>query len=231
MSTFFATWFRLSKQYPVTFNSLTGGSLCACSDILAQYLESNNKKLIANNHNDDMSLNFRIRRVASAGLIGVFFGGWVYPAAYARLDAMWKGTHLSAVVQKSIVEIMTVGIFVNSVSMTSRGLLMGRDNRQVVMHVATEMPTVTFNDARVWFPYNIVAFSLIPVTIRPTTTLMMEAGWQTYISIMSNNYDEQEVTPATTVKGTTKTPVEHTESRVIPVGFQAGGVVIATSPR
>jgi Mpv17 / PMP22 family len=229
MSTFFATWFRLSKQYPVTFNSLTGGSLCACSDALAQYLETKNlHDQHATSTPNENGLSFRIRRVASAGLIGAFFGGWVYPAAYARLDAMWKGTHFSAVVQKSVVEILTVGIFVNSVSMSSRGLLVGRDNQEVALHVAKEMPTVTFNDARVWFPYNIVAFSLIPVTIRPTTTLMLEAGWQTYISIMSNNYDE-----AATVKGTStaKTPVEHKEPLVLPVGLQTGGVVIAASPR
>jgi Mpv17 / PMP22 family len=229
MATFFATWFRLSKQYPVTFNSLTGGALCASSDVLAQYLETKNlNSSHANSTCTDTGIAFRIRRVASAGLIGAFFGGWVYPAAYARLDAMWKGTHFSAVVQKSVVEILTVGIFVNSVSMSSRGLLVGRDNQEVALHVAKEMPTVTFNDARVWFPYNIVAFSLIPVTIRPTTTLMLEAGWQTYISIMSNNYDE-----AATVKGTStaKTPVEHKEPLVLPVGLQTGGVVIAASPR
>jgi Mpv17 / PMP22 family len=105
---------------------------------------------------------------------------------------MWKGTHFSAVVQKSVVEIATVGIFVNSVSMTSRGLLVGRNPKDVAGHVAEEMPTVTINDAKVWLPYNMIAFSIIPVAIRPTTTLMMEAGWQTYISLMSNNYEHEE---------------------------------------
>ena len=31
------------------------------------------------------------RRLLSAGAIGVFFGGFVYPFAYAKLDALWKG--------------------------------------------------------------------------------------------------------------------------------------------
>jgi hypothetical protein len=58
----------------------------------------------------------------------------------------------------------------------------------VVRHVVQEMPIVTQNDVRVWFPYNLVAFSLIPVAIRPATTSFMEAGWQTYISLCSHSY-------------------------------------------
>ena len=160
------------------FNSLTGCGLCASSDAVAQYLEEHDK----------VSTSFRIRRILSAGCMGAFFGGWVYPQAYARLDRIWKGTNVSAVLQKSVVEIATVGIFVNSVSMTARGLLVGRDMKDVAEHVVTEMPVVTLNDARVWLPYNIIAFTFIPATIRPTTTLCMEAVWQTYISLMANNY-------------------------------------------
>lgn len=179
MSSFFSTWLRLVKKNPVAFNAFTGCSLCASSDALAQYLE----------HDKEASWAFRIRRVTSAGFVGAFFGGCVYPAAYAKLDTMWIGTNFTAVLQKSVVEIATVGIFVNSVSMSSRGLLVGRDQKDVAAHVVTEMPTVTWNDAKVWMPYNMTAFTFIPAAIRPTTTLMMEAGWQTYISIMSNNYN------------------------------------------
>jgi hypothetical protein len=50
-----------------------------------------------------------------------------------------------------------------------------------------EMPTVTLNDFRGWFPYNVVAF-IIPGHIRPATTSFMEAGWQTYISLCSHGY-------------------------------------------
>ncbi|CAB9526050.1 expressed unknown protein [Seminavis robusta] len=225
MSFFFATWVRLANQYPVTFNSFTGGALCASSDAVAQYLETS-KNESASPHHDHDSLSFRIRRVASAGLIGAAFGGWVYPAAYARLDRMWKGTHFSAVLQKSVVEILTVGIFVNSVSMTSRGLLVGRDYHDVARHVVAEMPIVTVNDAKVWLPYNMVAFSVIPVAIRPTTTLMMEAGWQTYISLMSNNYEKEEA--VSTVQTTTTTTREHREPLV---GGLVGDTVMATTPR
>ena len=196
MNGFFASWLRAIQKNPAAFNSLTGCGLCLSSDLVAQYLEndSNYRRSESTTNStssiDTTTITFRIRRAVSAGAIGAFFGGLVYPAAYARIDAMWKGTHVAAVVQKSVFEIATVGIFVNSVSMTSRGLLVGRTAGDVKTHLIEEMPTVTFNDAKVWLPYNFLAFMWIPAPIRPTTTLLMEAGWQTYISLMSNNYDD-----------------------------------------
>jgi hypothetical protein len=121
-------------------------------------------------------------------LIGASVSGFVYPYAYARLDVMLPGVTVRSVLTKSLVEIATVGLFVNSISMFCRGLLTGHRGTDVASHVAREMPTVTLNDFRVWFPYNVVAFSLIPVHIRPATTSFMEAGWQTYISLCSHGY-------------------------------------------
>lgn len=132
------------------------------------------------------------RRLLSAGAIGVFFGGFVYPFAYAKLDALWKGVTIITTLKKSLLEIATVGIFVNSISISTRGLLVGKDKEQVVEHTMQEMPGVTINDARVWLPYNIVAFSVIPIYIRPATTSLMEACWQTYISLCSHNYQAEE---------------------------------------
>lgn len=105
---------------------------------------------------------------------------------------MLPGVTVRSVLTKSLVEIATVGIFVNSISMGSRGLLTGHQGTDVASHVAREMPTVTMHDFRVWFPNNIVAFSLIPVHIRPATTSFMEAGWQTYIySLFSHSINYQ----------------------------------------
>ena len=196
MSAFFATWLRAIQKNPVALNSLTGCGLCVSSDLVAQYLEDNKNQ---KNNNTEPTTAFRIQRALSAGAIGAFFGGFVYPAAYARIDAMWKGTHVSAVLQKSVFEIATVGIFVNSVSMTSRGLLVGRTPEAVQAHLREEMPTVTLNDAKVWLPYNFLAFMWIPAPIRPTTTLLMEACWQTYISLMSNNYSKHQQKEASSI--------------------------------
>jgi hypothetical protein len=112
----------------------------------------------------------------------------VYPAAYKRLDRMWPGTTMRQIMIKSLVEIATVGIFVNSISISARGMLVGKSFLDVRAHVTEEMPLVTMNDVRVWLPYNLLAFGFIPAIIRPTTTAMMEASWQSYISIRSHNY-------------------------------------------
>jgi energy-converting hydrogenase Eha subunit E len=185
-----------AKHYPFAVNSITGCSLCAGSDAMAQYVEryrlvANLPKTAQSRRVDCYSVGyhwFDKRRFASAGLIGVFVNGLVYPRAYAKLDSIWAGVGFSSVLQKSLVELATVGIFVNTVSMTSRGLLGGRDRDDVVKHVYQELPTITVNDVRVWLPYNLFAFTFIPAHIRPSTTALMEAIWQTYISLRSNNY-------------------------------------------
>lgn len=120
-------------------------------------------------------------------------GGVVYPGAYAQLDAIWKGTSMATAVKKSVLEIFTVGIFVNTLSMTCRGLFRGdRAPTQVAEHVVHELPTVTRNDVLVWLPYNLVAFSVIPTIVRPATTAIMEASWQGYISWRSHDIEATE---------------------------------------
>ena len=165
------------RSNPLAMNAATGAVLCTASDIIAQKIESGS---------DGGGLDYW--RLGSAGLIGGGFGGLVYPFAYARLDALWPGAGVLTVLKKSIVEIATVGIFVNSVSIGTRGGLAGRRLAEVVQHVRSEMPTVTLNDVRVWLPYNMVAFAFVPAVLRPTCTALMEASWQTYISLRAHDY-------------------------------------------
>jgi hypothetical protein len=199
------------RQRPLLFNGITGGVLCGTSDAIAQQFDQ--PQLPQQQRPQHHNASFMIEngeerpylapsplvvvasrldwpRLASAAVIGVFFGGLVYPQAYATLDAIWVGTSFFTVVKKSMVEIATVGISVNTISMTSRGFLRGdKQPEQVVHHVAKELPTVTKNDCLVWLPYNLLAFSVVPPVLRPTTTAMMEASWQTYISLRSHDYD------------------------------------------
>jgi hypothetical protein len=178
LSKMFAAFSSVIGKNPLLVNSFMGGSLCLTSDAIAQRMEQR-----------DFDTNFSTSRMLSAGLIGSFFGGIVYPRAYARLDTIWHGKDLASLFKKSMVEILTVGVFVNSVSISSRGVFAGRKPNSVVRHVAQEMPHVMLNDARVWLPYNMLAFSFIPAYIRPTATAFMEASWQTYISLRSHDYE------------------------------------------
>jgi len=172
----------LLRSHPVALNTFTGATLCASSDLFAQRIEHTR----CGNVEGSYCLDYR--RFLSSGIIGGAFGGFVYPMAYARLDLIWPGVNFASVLQKSMVEIATVGLFVNSISMSSRGLLAGRTREDVASHIVREMPMITLNDVRVWLPYNILAFTFIPAFIRPSSTALMEASWQTYISLRAHNY-------------------------------------------
>jgi hypothetical protein len=203
MASFFSRASRLLsvvQRNPVAFNGGTGFVLFGASDALAQGIEKDPdisvaKAATTSAHADrEPQKLINSRRLLSAAVLGIAFGGFVYPFAYARLDRLFAGVNFSSVLKKSLLEIATVGIFVNSVSIACRGLLVGRSSEDVSNHVAEALPSVTINDARVWLPYNLLAFSVIPVYIRPATTSLMEAMWQTYISLRSNDYvapDEQ----------------------------------------
>jgi len=178
---------------PRLFSSITSCLLFSGSDAFAQNLEMKKKvtNVSSSSSSSDINSEFQLDypRFISAGFLGVIFGGFVYPTAYTQIDKLWKRSNFSSVLQKSVFEIATVGIFVNSISMAVRGVLLGRRGDDVVMHVWNEMREVTLNDVRVWLPYNLVAFSVIPSYLRPITTAMMESGWQTYISFKSNDYE------------------------------------------
>jgi len=177
------------QRKPLLFNGTIGGIVLGTSDGIAQQIE-----LCQQNH-FEVSLSIDeldAYRLISATLLGVLFGGGIYPYAYAKLDKIWFKKDLLSIFTKSMVEIALVGVCVNTLSMTGRGLLSGRTPKEVVHHVMNELPRITINDFKVWLPYNMIAFSIIPPLIRPSTTAFMEAMWQTYISLRSNDYNNSD---------------------------------------
>jgi len=94
----------------------------------------------------------------------------------ARLDKLWIGKDFVSVAKKSIVEIFTVGIFVNSVSIGARGVMVGHDTKKVISHVKEEMPAVTLNDARIWGPYNMIDSLWLHSFIHPSSYYLFYGG-------------------------------------------------------
>ena len=128
-------------------------------------------------------------RCTGAGLLGMVLGGGVYPAAYAQLDRLLPGRSWRTLVLKSVVEILTVGVAVNTASLLGRASWQGTHTWEAVRaHVQAEIPYVTLMDAQVWFPYNLLAFGAVPIQIRPLTTAFVEAGWQTWISLRAHDF-------------------------------------------
>jgi hypothetical protein len=202
-------WFTAAKTFiqkrPLVFNGAIGGVVLGTSDGVAQTLENSSHQLQWNStagtaalDNGGNSALSRLescweavdgRRMIAATMLGILFGGVIYPMAYAKLDKIWYKKDFRSLLSKSLVEIFSVGIFVNSLSMLGRGVIgAGHTVSETVQHVRDELVQVTLNDIKVWLPYNLLAFSIIPPWIRPTTTAFMEAMWQTYISLRANDY-------------------------------------------
>lgn len=195
----------LLRQRLVVFvrNASAAAVLFVGADAVAQYMENhhknnNNRHKDGNdNTNDRAPFVLDQRRSTGAMALGVILGGAVYPTAYAQLDALLPGQSWRVILLKSAVEIVTVGILVNTASLCGRCWWWQRGGggggttthtwTTVQQHVWTEIPRVTAMDARVWFPYNVLAFGWIPIHVRPLTTVCMEAGWQTYISLRAHD--------------------------------------------
>ena len=195
---------QLARAPPKPFwrNAGTAALLFVGADAVAQFVEQESR---TTKHDDTTTTTTYTAeppsldqwRCAGAVLLGVILGGGVYPTAYQQLERVLPGRSWRTVVLKSAVEIVTVGITVNTASLVGRAAWQGTHGAaQVVEHVATEIPRVTLMDARVWFPYNCVAFACIPMHVRPLTTAGMEAAWQTYISLRAHDFQQQEETSA-----------------------------------
>jgi hypothetical protein len=101
------------KRRPVLLNSAAGFVLFASSDAFAQEVERHGVRRLVPFHRPlsekekHIASEFSWPRLTSAGMLGIFFGGFVYPLAYARLDTLWPGTKFRQVVSKSVAEIFT----------------------------------------------------------------------------------------------------------------------------
>uniref|UniRef100_A0A7S3KW60 Uncharacterized protein n=1 Tax=Amphora coffeiformis TaxID=265554 RepID=A0A7S3KW60_9STRA len=166
------------------------------ADAAAQYMEQRHVvATTAAESQQQQQLGFQLdqwRCLGATGL-GVVLGGAVYPTAYAALDRLLPGRSWRTVVIKSAVEIVTVGIAINTASLVGRAAWQGTQPWVTVAdHVRMEIPRVTMTDAHVWFPYNVLAFGMIPIHVRPLTTACMEAAWQTYISWRAHDYSDMD---------------------------------------
>ena len=172
-----ATYSALLKRRPMATNGMQGAVLCGAGDLLAQQLEGQ--------HEADSW------RCASAAAVGVGFGAFAYPIAYRVLDSRWPGSSMRAVVTKALAEVATLGTVGNAGSIGARGFLEGRGSSAVSTQLWHEMPAVLLNELRVWLPYNVVAFALIPAHLRPGATMLVEACWVTYISLVAHRPHER----------------------------------------
>ena len=189
---------QIQARPDLVTNGMVGGILFGSSDMLAQWIEHRKKSPVGQEKGKKGSIiskvnHFDVRRCSSAGILGACLSCGLYPAGYGAIDRLWKKQDLVSLVQKSVVEIFTVGLCANSISMLVRGMIPpkgqskpSRSLIQVLTHIKDELPEITKHDFSLWFPYNMAAFGLVPPHVRPITTALVDAVWQTYMSLRSN---------------------------------------------
>jgi hypothetical protein len=151
---------RALREQPRIINGLQGGALGGAGDLVAQQFEG--------------AMPFDSSRATRATVIGATWSAFLVPAVYRRLDRAWPGTGMHAVGWKTVSDIVIMGGFGNAASLALRG--------NTIPEVQAAMPGVLLNELRVWLPYNLLAFRIVPSHIRPTTTALLTFGWTTYIS-------------------------------------------------
>mmetsp|Transcript_506 Transcript_506/g.1667 ORF Transcript_506/g.1667 Transcript_506/m.1667 type:complete len:200 (+) Transcript_506:184-783(+) len=166
-------WLDALRQRPRLINSGQGALLGGMGDGIAQTIEQ---------RPGSSSVKFNLHRLLGAGAIGLIFSGFVYPPFYAVLDARWPGTKLRAVIAKACSDVALLGVFGNAASISGRLLVAGTPQHDILYRLVDSMPSVLFNELRVWLPYNLLAFRFVPTDIRPTSTAFITLCWQVYIS-------------------------------------------------
>lgn len=157
---------RLLRTHPILTNVAQGCALGAAGDVAAQRLQRDGKA----------SEPWTLDRwhCCTAAAFGGVMSGLVVPVFYARLDVVWPGTASGAVAAKSVADVLFQGGLGNALALAARGT--------PAAEVAVAMPEVFMSDCCVWMPYNLVAFRLIPLHVRPTTTAWLTLCWNTYLS-------------------------------------------------
>lgn len=158
-------WERLLHERPLAMNCLQGAALAAVGDVVAHRLEAG------------ASTALDRWQLCGAAASGAITNGVVTPVFYRWLDVVWPGTGLRAVASKSASDIVIQGGFVNAALLVARG--------EPVAEVRRDMPQVLLHDCYVWLPYTLIAYRMIPIHIRPTTTALMTLGWSTYLSAVA----------------------------------------------
>ena len=176
----------LLKRRPFATNAAQGAFLCAGGDAAAQAIE----RWPGDGSASTSTTGFEGRRCASAAIVGTAFSALIYPTVYRLLDARWPAATLRAVISKSLAEVATLGTFGNAGSIGCRVLLEGDGCATACDQISREMFFVLKNELRIWLPWNVLMFAFVPSHLRPGSTMFVEAGWTTYLSVVAHRQTE-----------------------------------------
>lgn len=166
---------------------LRGALLFGAGDVVAQRLEG----------------SANAERLLQATSLGTVYGGLIITSAYQFAESLFPGRRPASIVLKTAVSCAMLSIGGNFFSLTMRRLLSpsgALDGEsfaarlcRTVADVASIFPNVLRDDLRVWPLYDLLCFSAIPPSLRPTATACVSVCWQTYMSLVANRKGDHDV--------------------------------------
>eukprot|EP01038_Epipyxis_sp_PR26KG_P011342 gene11342-15207_t len=183
---------KLYLKHPMVSNSVAGFFIFGAGDLVAQSIESYNKKKL---------LEIDYSRMVQTGTLGIFMNGVTLHFWYKSLDRV-VGSKLNAnaaVICKviadqviyapfAIVAFFSYGCITNN---NTHGKAIAVHNR-IVDKLRNSFLTTYLADCTMWPMVNAITFKFIPLVYRPSFVGIAQIIWQTYMSCVSHSHSNTE---------------------------------------
>lgn len=145
-------------------------------------------------------------RLCKATAIGTVYGGLLLPFVYQLAETLFPGRTPHSVLAKTALSCGLLSTGGNYFSLLMRRLLapthvidehFGDRLIRCIDSVNSMFHNVILDDLRVWPLYDVLCFSTIPPSFRPTATSVVSVCWHTYVSYVSSRHGAPETCVAT----------------------------------
>ena len=136
-------------------------------------------------------------RFVISTILGAFWAGFVNPSVYAFVESKLPGISIRLVLLKMLITCSILSTWGNYTTMMIRRCtkLMWEEGIkeaypifcQCLKSCRDDFLGVLADDLKIFPPYDILCYSVIPPQIRPITNALVCSGWQCYMSIASAN--------------------------------------------
>ena len=183
------TYQRLIKQKPLLTSSITGASVMAVGDLIAQ-----NIKIKTSRENEENYFDYRrtfCMSVWSGVIMAPTFLLW-----FKKLDKWFPGNSVRSAMLKVVTNHAAVAVPFNAVALaytvTSENLLsyvldgVSFDKFDIYTEIKYRCETDLFKlflaSSSVWIPVNILNFLFVPSHLRVLPTIFTSLAWNTFLS-------------------------------------------------
>jgi protein Mpv17 len=158
---------------PVVANSMTGVGMFSFSDLLAQKYECEGAPI-------DWT---RMRQMGALGLLcnGAGLYGW-----YRVLDRIVPGRTKADIAKKVLAEQILWAPFILPAQLVYVRAVQGGDAKSIVDAVQSSFWSAYLSDWMTWPPANAIAFSVVPIQVRPVFIGCVQICWQGYMSVLGH---------------------------------------------